>query len=84
MTTSVTDLTVNVDVDVTYADHLTSGTPPSTVTINANATTATLTVATEDDDVIEINGQVIAEVQTGTGYTVGSSSSARVVSRTMT
>ena len=72
-------LTVNVDVDVTYADHLTSGTPPSTVTINANATTATLTVATEDDDVIEINGQVIAEVQTGTGYTVGSSSSARVV-----
>ena len=72
-------LTVNVDVDVTYADHLTSGTPPSTVTINANATTATLTVATEDDDEIEINGQVIAEVQTGTGYTVGSSSSARVV-----
>ena len=72
-------LTVNVDVDVTYADHLTSGTPPSTVTINANATTATLTVATDDDDVIEINGQVIAEVQTGTGYTVGSSSSARVV-----
>ena len=72
-------LTVNVDVDVTYADHLTSGTPPSTVTINANATTATLMVATEDDDVIEINGQVIAEVQTGTGYTVGSSSSARVV-----
>ncbi len=72
-------LTVNVDVDVTYADHLTSGTPPSTVTINANATTATLTVATEDDDVIEINGQVIAEVQTGTGYSVGSSSSARVV-----
>ena len=73
------DLTVNVTVNLTYADHMTSDTPPSTVTINANETTATLTVATDDDDVIEINGQIIAEVETGTGYTVGSSSSARVV-----
>ena len=73
------DLTVNVDVDVTYADNLISGTVPSSVTIHANKTTATLTIATDDDDVIEGNGQVIAEVATGTGYTVGSTSSARVV-----
>ena len=73
------DLTVNVDVDVTYADHHVSETPPSTVTIRANETSTTLTIATDDDDVIEIHGQVIAEVATRTGYTVGSTSSARVV-----
>ena len=73
------DLTVNVTVNLTYADHMTSDTPPSTVTIKANETTATLTIATDDDDVIEFNGQIIAEVESGTGYTVGSSSSARVI-----
>ena len=68
-----------VNVTVTHSGDLVSGTPPSIVTIDAGKTTATLTVATDDDEVIELHGRVTAEVQTGTGYTVGSPSSANVI-----
>ncbi len=71
-----TALTVNVDVSET--GNVISGTPPSTVTINANATTATLTVNTVNDQADESNSVVTAKLQGGTGYTVGSSSSASV------
>ena len=66
---SVTDLTVNVKV--TETAKTLSGTPPSTVTISAGYTTATLTVATDDDDVDEHASMVKAQLQAGTGYTVG-------------
>ena len=69
-------LTVNVDVSET--GDVISGTASSTVTIDANKTTATSTVATEDDQASESNSVITAEVQTGTGYTVGSTSSASV------
>ena len=71
-----TSLTVNVNVSET--GNVMSGTPPSSVTINANESSTTLTVATDDDQADESNGVVTAEVAAGTGYTVGSSSSASV------
>ena len=71
-----TDLTVSVNVSET--EDVLSGTPDATVTINANETTATLTVATDDDNVAEEAGVVTAQVQVGTGYTVGTPSSASV------
>ena len=49
-----------------------------TVTILAGETTATLTVATDDDGVDEPDGSVTATVQAGTGYTVGATSSGTV------
>ena len=73
---SVTDLTVNVSV--TETAKMLSGTPPSTVTISAGQTTATLTVATHDDDIDEHASVVTAQVRAGTGYTVSDPSSAKV------
>ena len=72
-----TALTVSVNVSETGP--VINGTPPSSVTIDATKTTATLTVATDDDDVVEYDYRVTAEVQGGTGYTVGSPSSASVI-----
>ena len=69
---------LTVSVKVTEDGDVISGTAPSTVTIDANKTSATLTVATDNDDADESNGVITAEVQSGTGYTVGSSSSASV------
>ena len=69
---------ITVSVSVTEDGDVISGTPSSSVTINANETTATLTVNTVDDQSDESNSVVTAEVQSGTGYTVGSSSSASV------
>ena len=59
-------------MNVTQTGDVISGTPPSsTVTFRANQTTATLTVATDDDDVRESDGTVMAQITAGTGYTVG-------------
>ena len=69
---------ITVNVSVTQTGKVFRGTPPSTVTFRANQKTATLTVATDDDNVDEIASQVTAQVQTGTGYTIGSPSSATV------
>ena len=74
---SVTDLTVNVNI--TETAKMLSGTPPSTVTISAGHTTATLTVATHDDDIDEHASVVTAQVKVGIGYTVSDPSSARVI-----
>ena len=49
-----------------------------TVTILAGETSATLTVATDNDGVDEPDGSVTATVQAGTGYTVGAASSGTV------
>ena len=55
-----------------------SGTAPASVTIDANATTATLTVATADDALDEAASAITAALSAGTGYTVGSPASATV------
>ena len=73
---STSALTVNVNVSET--GDVISGTPSSSVIINANNTTATLTVNTVNDEADESNSVITAEVETGTGYTVGSTSSASV------
>ena len=63
---------LKVNVHVTQRGTFISGTPPKSVTIPANGTTATLSVPTLKDKVNEADGSVSAEVQTGTGYAVGS------------
>ena len=69
---------ITVSVSVTEDGDVISGTAPSSVTIDATKTTATLTVNTVNDQSDESNSVITAEVQTGTGYAVGSSSSASV------
>ena len=49
-----------------------------TVTIPANATTATYSVATQANSAVEPHGAVTVRVATGTGYTVGTTSGASV------
>ena len=51
---------LTVSVKVTETGDIISGTVPSTVTINAGETTATLTVATDNDEADESNSVVTA------------------------
>ena len=72
------DLTVNLTVSES-GDFVASGDEGSaTVTITASNTTATLSVPTVNDSADETDGTVTATVATGTGYTVGGTSSASV------
>ena len=74
------DLTVMVTV--TGAGDFIDGAAPTSVTINADATTATLTVPTIDDSTVEVPAIMTATVTTGAGYTVdGASNSASVTIR---
>ena len=68
---------LTVQVAVTEDGSALSGTPPASVTFNAGDTSATLSVPTEADSVVEANSTVSATVTAGSGYTVGSSGSAR-------
>ena len=47
-------------------------------TVSVNSATTTYTIATSDDQVDEADGSVTATVQAGTGYTVGTASTATV------
>ena len=47
-------------------------------TVSVNSATTTYTIATSDDQVDEADGSVTATVQSGTGYTVGTASTATV------
>ena len=76
------ELTVAVTVAVTVAENeaAVSGTPPASVTFAAGSASATLSVATEDDEAAEDASTVTATVSSGSGYTVsGTSGSADVV-----
>ena len=74
------NLTVNLSVaDATGSDFVASGDEGSkTVTISSGSTTATYNVTTQADTTDEPNGSVTVTVKTGTGYTVGTTSSANV------
>lgn len=61
-----------VSVSVTQSGSFISGTAPTSVTIPANGTTATLSVPTLKDKVNEADGYVRASVRAGTNYAVGS------------
>ena len=73
-------LTVNLNVaDDGTSDFLAaSNQGRQTVTFTAGAATATFRVPTQNDSNDEPNGRVTARVVSGTGYTVGSPSSANV------
>ena len=65
--------------DDAVSDFLADGDEGSkTVTIAAGSDTATYTLATTDDDLEEANGGVSATLEAGTGYQVGSPSTATV------
>ena len=74
------NLTVKLTVaDVSGSDFVAAGNEGAkTVTINANETTATYSVATVADTTDEESGDITVTVATGTGYTVGTNSSATV------
>ena len=71
------DLMVSVTVTETGATLAAS--VPDNVTVSAGQTTATLQVTTVDDTTDESDSTVTARVTSGTGYTVGSRSPARVI-----
>ena len=73
-------LTVSLTVsESSGSDYVASGDEGSkTVTISSGATMATYSVPTQDDNTDEPNGMVTVQVASGTGYTVGSTSSANV------
>ena len=60
-----------VSVAVTQTGSVILGAAPTSLTIGSGATSATLTVATEDDAVIGSGGTVIARLVDGEGYVVG-------------
>ena len=64
---------------VTQVGDFIAGVAPTSVTIAATTTTATLTVPTTDDGTDEENGSITATVTAGTDYTVdGTADSASV------
>ena len=74
------DLTVNLTVsEAAGSDFVAAADEGSkTATISSGSTTASYSVTTQSDRVDEPNGSVTVTVGTGTGYTVGTTSSAMV------
>ena len=66
-------ITVNIGVSETGDWDATGA-----ATVSVNSATTTYTIATSDDQVDEADGSVTATVQSGTGYTVGTASTATV------
>ena len=69
---------LTVSVSVTESGAMLSGTPPASVSFADGDASATLSVPTAADEVVEAHSTVTATVTAGTGYTVGSRSSATV------
>ena len=69
---------LTVSVSVTESGSMVSGTPPVSVSFAEGATSATLSVPTAADSVVEADSTVTATVTSGTGYTVGTAASATV------
>ena len=78
--TGTTDATLTVTVSVSETEAALSGTPPTSLKFAAGSASATLSIATLDDEVVEAASTVTATVSSGAGYTVDESSgSAEVV-----
>ena len=69
---------LSVAVSVTETGSTVSGTPPSSVAFAKGATSATLSVPTAADSIVEADSTVTATVTVGTGYTVGTGASVPV------
>ncbi len=67
-----------VAVQVTETGSALSGTPPASVSFAKGSTSATLSVPSDEDSVVEADSTMTATVIAGTGYTVGSDASASV------
>ena len=76
--TGSTATALTVAVSVTETGTFLSGTAPVTAEFAPGATTTTLSVATDDDLVLEADGSATAEVTAGHGYTVGAPAVATV------
>ena len=77
---SASDITVNLTVaDVSGSDFVAAANEgDKTVTLTANSTSVTYSVATVGDSTKEDSGDVTVTVAAGTGYTVGATDSASV------
>ena len=78
--TGPTDADLTVEVSVAETGAAVSGAPPTSVSFDVGSDSATLSVATEDDEAVEDASTVTATVSSGEGYTVdGTSGAAEVV-----
>ena len=77
--TGDTAAALTVDVSVSETGATVSGTAPATATFGAGSATADLSVATEDDTVVEDASTITATVAAGTGYAVDASASSAEV-----
>ena len=69
---------LTVTVSVSETGSMISGSAPTSATILAGSATHTFSVATVDDNTDEPDSTITATVQSGTGYTVGTSASVTV------
>ena len=69
---------LTVAVSVSGSAGVVAGTPPTSVTFAAGEMSVTLSVATDDDLVVEADGTVTATLSVGEGYTLGATTSADV------
>ena len=76
--TGATTDSLAVTVDVTQNGTFIDGTAPTSVTIDVNAASATLAVATDDDSTDETNGSITATLTDGTAYDLGTPAAATV------
>ncbi|MDE0422191.1 MAG: lamin tail domain-containing protein, partial [Gammaproteobacteria bacterium] len=74
-------VTVNVSVTQGSGQSYLPASPPTSVTIAANAKTATLEVSLPDDTVDEPNGVITATVGPGAGYLLGNPAAASTTAR---
>ena len=70
---------LTVTVGVTETEAMLAANPPSTVAFGAGESSATLTVPTDDDGVVEAASVVTAEVEDGDDYAVASGSASAEV-----
>ncbi len=70
---------LTVDVSVSETGAMVAGSAPATATFAAGSSTTELSVATEDDTVVEAASTITASVTAGTGYTVDASASSAEV-----
>ena len=73
-----TQAALSVNISVVDDDGYLSGASPSSVDFAAGDDTKTITLDTHDDDVIEAAGTVAVSLASGSGYTLGTTTSASV------
>ena len=69
---------LSVSLEVTETGSMLSGTPPASIVFAPGNTSATLSVPTAGDMVVEAASAVSVSLLAGTGYTIGASASASV------